>query len=550
MPSGPGCQARCRRWAAATVAPWLLKPMRLMTAWCSGRRNRRGVGLPGWGRGVTVPISTAEKPQANRPSTASASLSRPAARATGWAKRRPATSTASASETPRRARARRDWHSSWECPSSRRPKRPSRCAGSAGSRKSSERVSPYMRAGSGGDERRLAGPGECLVHLLWREDAVVLHQLDFPAHVRLEQVGAVGVDGELHLAVPEGADDVAQLLHALHRLGVQVGRRAQLQDDVVLAEHLHRRLVIGRADAMADAVRLELLHHGHDALGARAARLAGVHRALQARAPRPAEEVLVLRHDLRLELHGVGLRAGQVDAVHAARAVLDGLVHQDAVEPVVELAGQAEDEAHLHAVLEHRAVHAPQRRVDDVVQVQLGLEVALHGVEAQLDLRHPAAPVLLADDFVDGALNRAGRRLNLLRPGVEDLQVVIQAPHLARTGGDELHEVEVRLDRELEALLMGDGPEDVGGHRAAHVDVEVDQFACHGGMYAQCRAHVKDTAVTVSAGRRPPPFLRLADVRWRTPAAVLQCASVTTTTSSAPSAPASGPWSANRVRGR
>ena len=33
----------------------LLKPMRLMMAPCSGRRNRRGRGLPGCGRGVTGP---------------------------------------------------------------------------------------------------------------------------------------------------------------------------------------------------------------------------------------------------------------------------------------------------------------------------------------------------------------------------------------------------------------------------------------------------------------------------------------------------------------
>jgi hypothetical protein len=48
--------------------PWLLKPMRLMMACRSGRRNRRGFGLPGCGRGVTVPISMKPKPRRARPS--------------------------------------------------------------------------------------------------------------------------------------------------------------------------------------------------------------------------------------------------------------------------------------------------------------------------------------------------------------------------------------------------------------------------------------------------------------------------------------------------
>src|SRR6185436_17729893 len=60
-------------------------------AW--GRRKRRGLGLPGCGRGVTPPSSTKPKPSAARASTCSACLSSPAASPTGFAKSRPMTRT-------------------------------------------------------------------------------------------------------------------------------------------------------------------------------------------------------------------------------------------------------------------------------------------------------------------------------------------------------------------------------------------------------------------------------------------------------------------------
>ena len=63
--------------------PSLLKPMRLITAKCSGTRNRRGFGLPLCGRGVTVPISIKPKPKAAKPSIYSPFLSKPAAKPTG-----------------------------------------------------------------------------------------------------------------------------------------------------------------------------------------------------------------------------------------------------------------------------------------------------------------------------------------------------------------------------------------------------------------------------------------------------------------------------------
>src|SRR5688500_2516254 len=67
-----------------------------MMARASGRRNRRGLGLPGCGRGVTPPSSMKPKPSAASASTCSACLSSPAARPTGLAKSRPMTRTGAA----------------------------------------------------------------------------------------------------------------------------------------------------------------------------------------------------------------------------------------------------------------------------------------------------------------------------------------------------------------------------------------------------------------------------------------------------------------------
>ncbi|MCY1182282.1 hypothetical protein D9M73_228360 [compost metagenome] len=92
MPSTPSyfaARTRASRWST----PWLLKPMRLMMASAWGRRNRRGLGLPGCGRGVTVPISTKPKPSWAKPSMAAPFLSRPAASPTGFGKSRPMTFT-------------------------------------------------------------------------------------------------------------------------------------------------------------------------------------------------------------------------------------------------------------------------------------------------------------------------------------------------------------------------------------------------------------------------------------------------------------------------
>ena len=88
--------------------------MRLIMASASGNLNKRGFGLPAWGLGVTVPTSTNPKPRAARPSKASAFLSRPAAKPTGFGNSSPITVTgksftlgARAGNNPKRAPAAR-----------------------------------------------------------------------------------------------------------------------------------------------------------------------------------------------------------------------------------------------------------------------------------------------------------------------------------------------------------------------------------------------------------------------------------------------------------
>src|SRR5699024_5724369 len=98
---------RRRRLFAALPAPWLLKPIRLRIALSRTSRNRRGVGLPGWGDAVTVPTSLNPKPIAPHESTAAAFLSKPAASPSGPGNRRPSTSCDRiGSRTPRTLRTR------------------------------------------------------------------------------------------------------------------------------------------------------------------------------------------------------------------------------------------------------------------------------------------------------------------------------------------------------------------------------------------------------------------------------------------------------------
>ncbi|CFP67683.1 Uncharacterised protein [Bordetella pertussis] len=83
-----------RHWLRCTLAmkassPWLLKPRRLISALARGSRNMRGLGLPGWARGVTVPTSTKPKPRLPSASMWAPFLSRPAASPTGLRSDRP-----------------------------------------------------------------------------------------------------------------------------------------------------------------------------------------------------------------------------------------------------------------------------------------------------------------------------------------------------------------------------------------------------------------------------------------------------------------------------
>ena len=90
-PTGAGRHSSSRSRPAMACMPSLLNPKRLISAACSGSRKARGLSLPGWGRGVTVPTSTAPKPSAKSPTMASAFLSSPAATPTGLGKSSPAT---------------------------------------------------------------------------------------------------------------------------------------------------------------------------------------------------------------------------------------------------------------------------------------------------------------------------------------------------------------------------------------------------------------------------------------------------------------------------
>ena len=74
--------------------PVVVEPIRLTMARSNGSRNSRGVGLPGCGCPVTVPISTDPNPNAARASIPWAFLSNPAASPSGLATRRPNTSNA------------------------------------------------------------------------------------------------------------------------------------------------------------------------------------------------------------------------------------------------------------------------------------------------------------------------------------------------------------------------------------------------------------------------------------------------------------------------
>src|SRR3546814_734588 len=97
----------------------------------------RGFGLPGCGRGVTVPTSTKPKPSRAHASRHSPFLSSPAARPTRLAKRKPSSSTGSSTAACANG-------SVASFGARRKLASVSSCARSASSRNSSERASSYI----------------------------------------------------------------------------------------------------------------------------------------------------------------------------------------------------------------------------------------------------------------------------------------------------------------------------------------------------------------------------------------------------------------------
>ena len=197
------------------------------------------------------------------------------------------------------------------------------------------------------------------------------------------------------------------------------------------------------------------------------------------------------------------LRPRQIDPDHTPRTILHGLLDQDLVQGDGELPRQAEDQPRPHAVFKAGAVHPSERRVDDVVEVALSLEVSLHRVETQLDQRDCARAELLADDLVDRTLDGGRRRLNFLRPLVQDRQIVAKRRHRVGPRGDEIAELPVGGDRQLEALIVRDRPQDVWRHRSADVDVQVAELGARIQHPFECTAPERDPRASRAGGTAP-----------------------------------------------
>ena len=203
--------------------------------------------------------------------------------------------------------------------------------------------------------------------------------------------------------------------------------------------------------------------------------------ALLADVDRHAEARLARRLDHRRDLSVVVALAAwpgarDVDADDSARRPADRLLDDDRVQLGGERAVHHEDEPGAHlGVLEPRAVEPAHGREDDVVEVALAAAVALHRVEAELERRDPLRPVGAADRGMNRAVDGERARLDELRPVVDRVERV-EVRHAARIGhGDEPVELPVVLDRERDALLVGERPEDVGGHRAAQMCVQLGE---------------------------------------------------------------------------
>ena len=257
---------------------------------------------------------------------------------------------------------------------------------------------------------------------------------------------------------------------------------------------------------MADPVGAQHLEHLADLLAAEVA-------ALLADVDRDAESCAARLLDHRLHAAVVvprvaRARAGDVDADDAARRPADRLLDDDLVLPLRERPVHHQDQSRAHLrVLEARAIEAANGGEDDVVEVALAAAVALHRVEAQLERRDPLRAVRAADRLVHRRLHRDRARLDELRP-VVDLVERVEVRNAARVAHrHEPVEVPVVLDRERDALLVRQRPEDVGRDRAAQVRVQLCQ-ALHQASIIRavlatpaCPVHVVGKRIVNASGR-------------------------------------------------
>ena len=199
------------------------------------------------------------------------------------------------------------------------------------------------------------------------------------------------------------------------------------------------------------------------------ARLAGVDGQAEPGAATLTEEAGIVG-----EAEPIHVGPGDVDADDPAAAPGDRLRGEDLVHRRGEAPVEAEDQARANLrVLEHGAVHPSHRRGDDVVKVLLAATVALHRVEAELELGDVVLAVRAADDLVDAALHGDRARLDQLGP-VEEVEVRVEALAPA-PDGDQVAERPVVLRRQPDALGVCDAPHDRGRDRRAEVHVELAQ---------------------------------------------------------------------------
>ena len=140
----------------------------------------------------------------------------------------------------------------------------------------------------------------------------------------------------------------------------------------LLAQELHRRLVVRRAMPwpMRVGLSFSITASTPSAPGVRG--LAGVHGACRARPRARARTGRGSAHDVGAELERVLLGAGEVDADHAAARGTSS-----AFSTMISLSSWSNSRARQKMspartpYSRHGAVHAAQRRVDDVVEVAL-----------------------------------------------------------------------------------------------------------------------------------------------------------------------------------